>query len=236
MLVLTWQEPVTGQTIEVQFDVVTSDTYDAVMALSTHPVEKGAAITDHAREEPLHLSIEAFVSNSPLPSNPGVTKLMAPKSIDLQSRYPKPDPSGSSIPSPGSVTRAVVGAVQELASPTLPPRAVVMAATDGRLAGRARDVFEKLEAARTGRLFVTVSTKLVDLDSMLIERVSVARNVETFGGLPFSVDLSQVRVVSSETVDWPKPAQPRGAKKVNKGSQATEESYLYKGGSAVGLW
>lgn len=236
MLVLTWQEPSSGQTVEVQFDVVTADTYDAVMALSTHPVEKGAAITDHAREEPKHLSIEAFVSNTPLPSNPGAAALMAPKSIDLQERYPNPVSSGPSIPSPGSLTRAVVGAVQDLVSPTHAPKAIVYAAKDGRLAGRAREVFEKLEAARTGRLFVTVSTTLVDLDSMLIERISVARTVETFGGLPFAVELSQVRVVSSEAVDWPKPAEPRGAKKVSKGSQAVEESFLYKGGSSVGLW
>lgn len=48
------------------FDVVTLETHAIRNEITEHPVEKGANVTDHVRAEVDSISIEVFVSNSPI--------------------------------------------------------------------------------------------------------------------------------------------------------------------------
>ena len=237
MIVLTWQDA-TGQTVDVQFDVVTSDTYEAVMAITAHPVEKGAPVVDHAREEPKKLTIEGFVSNTPLPSNLTDAERSAMASLPVALDYSGANkPQGAPLLTPGGAMKALTSAVENVlggGAAKLPATVTAFRAV-ADMPDRARGIFEKLEAARTGRLLIKASTRLHDVDNLLIEHISVARTVESAGGLPFEIGLTQVRIVSSETVSYPKPTQPRAAKEANKGAQQAE-SFLWQGGNALGAW
>ena len=51
-----------------------------------HPVEKGTAITDHIRPEPLQLVIEGVVSNTPLPSPTASTQQHTQGTTQFESR------------------------------------------------------------------------------------------------------------------------------------------------------
>lgn len=55
-----------NQTIDVAFDAVVTETHTASAQITTHPVERGVNVADHVYCEPLHLSLEAIVSNTPL--------------------------------------------------------------------------------------------------------------------------------------------------------------------------
>lgn len=224
-VVLTWKDPL-GQAGSVQFDVVTSDTYEAVMSVTSHPVERGAPITDHARPEPVKLSLEAFVSATPLPSNlteeERQTRVMdyLPTPLDYSSAN---QAQSAPIYTPGGLTQALT----KLVSAEKPlPQIVNAFRAQGVMPDRPRLVFERLEYARTQRLFVSVATKYHSIDNMLIERVNVARSTESSGGLPFQVDLVQVRVASTQVVSYPVPSSPRAAPEVKKGAQVPD-SFLY---------
>lgn len=236
MLVLTWTDS-TGQTVDVEFDVVTSETYEAVMAITAHPVEKGAPVVDHAREEPKKLSIEGFVSNTPLPSNLTDAERNKMASLPVALDYSGANkPQGAPLLSPGGLMQALSSAVDSLlgGGDKLPETVTAFRAVSD-MPDRARDIFEKLEAARTNRSLITASTTLHSVENLLIEHVTVARTVESAGGLPFEIGLTQVRIVSSETVSYPKPSQPRASKEVKKGAQQAE-SFLWQGGNALGAW
>lgn len=240
-VLLTWQDA-TGQTIDVTFDVVSADTYEAVMAITAHPVEKGAPIVDHARPEPVKLSLEAFVSNTPLPSNIAVDDTawdwgavsltypsdqrpaLGPTKLEYP---PSPGPSISLFGAMSAIDKALGGGLPDHVDPT--PRAAVQLPqtanafrANGPMPDRARAVFEKLEAARIGRSLVKVSTRFHDIDNMLISSVAIDRNEESAGGLPFQVELQQVRIVSSQVVNHARPSQPRAAPEVDKGSQVPD--------------
>jgi hypothetical protein len=54
---------------DVAFDAVVRETYTSTAIVTRHPVEQGADITDHVREEPDGLSLEGVISNTPTATN-----------------------------------------------------------------------------------------------------------------------------------------------------------------------
>jgi hypothetical protein len=101
----------------------------------------------------------------------------------------------------------------------LPDRAHVFKGVDG-FENRARAIYTALARAQRERARITVSIMVVDVDDMLIEKLSVPRQKEDGNGATFSLELQRVRVVKSETVNAPMPAEARGAKKESKGTKA----------------
>lgn len=238
MLVLTWQDS-TGQTVDAQFDVVSTESYEAVMAITAHPVERGAPVVDHARPEPKRITIEGFVSNTPLPSNLLDYERQTMASLPTPLDYSKGNQNqkGPPLLSPGGITKVVSSAIENalgVGEAELPKVANVFRAQAG-MHDRAKIMFERLEHARVSRFLIKVSTRLHDVDNLLIDHINVARTLESAGGLPFEIGLTQVRIVSSETTNYPAPSQPRAAKEENKGAQQAE-SILWQGGNALGAW
>lgn len=230
---LTWQDPSTNELIPLEFDVVTTQSYEAAMAVTAHPVEKGAPIVDHARAEPIHLSLEAFVSDTPLPSN-----LTDEERKEWDVLPTKLDYSGANEPkpvallTPGGLTQAAVSLVAS--GPRLPESENVFRSKNGT-SNRGRRVFERLEFVRTNRLLVAVNTWVGTLENMLISSIGLERSMETVGGFAFQIELTQVRIVSSQFVKAPKPKEPRAAPVVNKGAQVPQESVLHELGAAAGV-
>lgn len=231
---LSFQDPNTNEVIPVFFDIVSTQSYEAAMAITGHPVEKGAPIVDHARPEPITLSFEAFVTDTPLPSNLAPFEKPAWDFLPTPLDYSGANPNVSRPPllTPGGLTQAVASLVSP--EPPLPKQAVVFRAKNGWY-DRARYRFEQLTFARTNRLFITVNTRVGQIDHMLIEHIAVERNLENAGGIAFQIGLKQVRVVSSQFVTYPKPAEPRAAPEVKKGAQQAE-SFAWQAGDALGAW
>src|SRR5687767_2718651 len=63
--ILYWTDPDSGLTESVEFDVVPSQLHEDILEITSHPVEQGAAMVDHAREQPTRLMLEGFVSSVP---------------------------------------------------------------------------------------------------------------------------------------------------------------------------
>ncbi len=60
---LSWL--VGSSTVEASFDAVLTETHSRSAQVTSHPVEKGADIADHVQVEPMRLTLEAVVTNTP---------------------------------------------------------------------------------------------------------------------------------------------------------------------------
>lgn len=213
---LMWEDD-SGQTEFVQFDVVSVQSHEGTVEVTEHPVEEGSDIADHARPVPELLSIEGFVSNKPMWSNPGVDKLGSYRQIDL-TYPPKPDRLNLSL------GNALAGAIGDLlgTTPTL-PKSVTGLAFDS-FVNRVRQMAEKLEDARLKSRLIRVHTSLRDYDGMVIIREAEPRTAEDGSGATFQIDLKRIRIVHSETVAAPQPAELRGAATKSKGSKSGQNA------------
>ncbi len=241
MPILYWQDDETGQTEFVELDATQSEEHEDTLTITDHPVERGANVVDHAREEPTRFTLEGIVSSIP---NPRIdtdtafvtTDLLAPVMLDSGSKTvklnpPKPplEPSLSGLIQAGAsaVVGAVTGGPNMNAQLTADPRrsrASIKAQSLQQKAprNRVRDVYDLLLKAQSRRLLVTVQTRYREHFDMLIERIAVPRSVEDGSSAQFQIDLKRIRVSDSQTVAAPKPAEARGAGWVNRGSQAAK--------------
>jgi len=245
MLTLEWKDKKSGVLQVVQFDVVTNETHEALMTITEHPVEEGTDVVDNARPKPMKLTIEGFVSNKPLWSNPGVELLSEYIPINLEIPKPirkkRPSRVKLEIPKPSlklnvaSLVTAGIGALVDLIKggtyATLAPEPPAAGSVKATLLApkdvypdRAAAMHQVLLAGQIDRALVKVTSKMGQIENMLIEKVSVPRTVETGNGADFTVDLTQIRIVKSETVDAPVPAEKRGEKSKSLGSQAAKDS------------
>lgn len=237
-ITLTWAG-LDGQERIVQLDAYTSESHEDTVTITDHPVETGVVITDHARDEPRRVSLEGIVSNVPMPGKPGVGS----GPIDLNYEYMQPEPatrqielqvaSGPITPSVGGLIRAGIGAI---ASAVLGgPKATVwgefkrkrdsLRATVlsyGSPQNRPQAVDLLLQEAIALKARITVTTPLRTVSDLLITRLYPQRTVQSGTAVLFQLDLRQIRVVTSETVEAPIPAEARGARKKNAGAQGTK--------------
>jgi hypothetical protein len=212
---LTWQDDA-GQTEFVQFDVVTVITHEGTVEVTEHPVEEGSDIADHARPVPEFLSIEGFVSNKPMASNPGVDKIASFRQVDL--KYPPHDP-----PLNLSIGQAITGAIDAITGKDPFPAQVTALAFD-TFVNRIRQIAEKLEDARLNSRLIRVYTSLREYENMVLLREAEPITADDGSGCTFQVDLKRIRIVTAETVEAPQPAEARGATTKAKGSKAGQQA------------
>jgi len=238
-LTLLWVTKKSKDLRYIKFDVCTQETYEAIIALTAHPVEEGVDVVDHARPEPERITVEGFISNKPLPGNVlGSGAFLRDPKMNAQSVAlnlpPLPSPFS---PTPGGLTRAVTGFVDKLLNP--PPSKITVYKPDTAL-NRAREALILFEEAKTDAALITVVSGMHWLDTMMLERYACTRTAEGGNGATFQVDLKRVRIVKTETVDAPQPAEARGAPSESKGSkaaQATDPKVTTKAKSiAKSLW
>lgn len=230
--ILSWTDKKSGQTLYVHFDVSTTEHHEYAVEITKHPVEEGSDVVDHARPEPAHITIQGYVSNKPLPSNliaetvltenQAAYNYLKPVSQPLDYKGAGAGEAASTLtPTPGGLTRSVVGAIDSLVHP-MPSKAQVYKGTD--MPNRARDCFKKLKDAQQARVLIRVETSMQELTNMLITRLSVPRAVEDGNGANIEIDLEQIRIVKSETVGAPTPVEARGAPSKSEGNKNPEKA------------
>jgi len=138
---LTWGEPIVfGNTAfsELTFDAVLHEGHDISSEVTVHPVESGINVADHVRPNPIHISIQGIISDTPIgrtdpnfSSNGALisqqdaftrSPLTLQPYADPGNMKPRPDP-------PGSLPPVIYPPTPALA-PLLSPAGVLDAATD----------------------------------------------------------------------------------------------------------
>lgn len=183
----------------IEFDCVTSETHEGVSELTEHAVETGAPISDHKRQKPRRLTIEALVTNTPLGAPP-------PSGFD-----------GGAAPITAEVRAEEIGEAGE--GQRARANVVVFSAAFDRMV----DVFNALDALRAGDTFVTITTRIRTYESMQIVSVTSPREAEDGDSLRFAIECSEVRIAETRTVDAPIPREPRGATTTDRGAREGSE-------------
>jgi hypothetical protein len=198
--------------IIVNFDLTLSEGHETTAQITEHPVEDGVVIADHIREDPDVLTLEVFVTNTPL-NDLGGRGAVFTKALSLPVYEPPLRPL------PGSLIRAIKG---EILSAIRPALNVSVLQFDEPF-DRVREIYETLLQIKKGRVLSSAVTSIRTYESMALIGVSVPRTVETGGAASITLSLKQIRTVTTATVAAPKPAEPRGAGAQNKGGQSTKK-------------
>ena len=230
-------------------DVVTLDVYDTethgmATEVSDFPVEDGPNISDNVRRKPKTLTIEGYVSDCPLPSNQSykhqasldATQLDVPKPASFTHRLQALDVPGSPLkPNVASLASAgfsaLAGALGFGNTPSVNARHQDPAGRETITAqiwtwpgwsSRVADTFSLLEKAYDNACLMRVVTDLKTYTGMVFadNGLQVPRKTEDGNGAPFTIDLKQIRIVSSQTITAPKAAEPSGQLKKSAGSKA----------------
>lgn len=202
----------------ITFDLILSESHSHTSEITEHPVEVGANVTDHIRPLPTVLSLELFVTNSPVSEFSGEhTGEQITTEIDVPHYEPPNEPT--------------IGGVFRLAAKGI--NAGLDAITGGPAPKKAQflgftDTFDRIKEThdtlldlwqRGETMQVVTSTQIYD--SMAFAQVQYPRTEA--GGASFSLEFKHIRTVTSETVKAPKPLELRGVPKANKGAQGAKK-------------
>lgn len=198
-----------GELSLLKFDALLTEQHSATATVTEHPIERGANIIDHVRPERRHLTIEAFVTNTPIESpdvdgargSVRVTELSpSQRTFDKLANRKK----ASTTQFTKAVTKANV--LQFDASFN---RVVSVHATLSRL-------------CREGTI-VTVISPLTRYTQMCIQEISSPRDAASRNASTFTISLIEIETANSQTVDEPLPLEPRGQRSSNRGAAPVTE-------------
>ena len=178
MSTLILYERTEGQLEQLELDVCERQGHERSATVTERAVEAGASLTDHVRANQPTVTLEGWVSNTPV--------------TEAGTR--------------GRFARLGAGGASTLQFP---------AAFD-----RVRDLDEVLSWMVQAGPLLDVVTSLRTYQQVLVRRYKVDRDATTGSVLPVVLELVQPRLVSSQTVTVPDPAERRGRGRLNRGGQA----------------
>lgn len=202
----------------VAFDATIQESHASTATIPTHPVEQGADIADHVRVGLDQFTAEAFVTNTPIDvpdtQMDGVTGGVSGMDLDV----PAP-PLSLPIAIPGA---GAIGAALGIKNPAPQQRANVL-----NFSGdfdRVTAVYTALQAIVEAAELCEIATGLRYYSNMVISQLTAPRNAESGGGVTFSFQATQIRIVETKTVAAPKIPASGSASKVNKGVQTPKDA------------
>lgn len=212
--VLTWEDDA-GAIVSCIFDADLQETHEGTNIITEHPVEDGADISDNVRPQLRRFSVEGFVSDTPLLSNPDVVNQTSFAGIELQIPE-QPFKFGVS-----NLVNAGIGAIGDALFPPKPLKVNMLTFDDFK--SRKRAAFDLLEDARINARELRVLTSLTEYDHMAIEQVLVTRSPDDGNGARFMVTVKEIEKVSSDVAVAPEPAELSGAQKKAAGSKNAKQ-------------
>jgi hypothetical protein len=256
---LSWTDEA-GKLYFVTLDTYDEETHGLSAEVTKFPTEGSGVVSDHVRLGNRTLQLVGFVSNTPLPQNEekgryasrdldGV-KTAAFKSSNQKLDLPDPPQKINAAALLTAGFNALFGSAPEATiRERIADKTVAVSATtwtlDDPQRTRVAEVWELLAKAWAARLRVDVATESLGLVSgLVLVDVQAPIKTEDGDGAPFSISLEQIRTVSAETVDAPKPLERMGQKKKSSGNKSSEpqteedrakrrRSLLLQGGTAL---
>ncbi len=192
---------------EIDFDIVISESVTHAATVTEYPVEKGVNPADHVKPEPVEVSLEVEVTNTPS------TPLDAYGGSVVQFQLEMPP-----MPLQLNPLTAAGDAISDAINGTRPPLVAEVLYFDQPF-DKIADTHEALIRLHDQGGTSVVVTSTGNYADMIL--TSLKYDKTEAGSGKFSLDFKNILVVSSQTVTAPKPVEHRGAKKVSKGSQGT---------------
>lgn len=213
------------------FECVTKYLHENQAEATEHPVERGADVTDHVRVQNAKLTLEVYVTNTPLGDadspRPGIL-LSTPLAPALPDRLPK-IPAVLAVktwnnPINGVGFEAIEPVTVDVAQDApLPEPFAVQTIQFAAEFDDVQAVREKLLELQRSVQLLQVVTPIEHYTDMVIEHVTMPRDAPE-GGASITVTFKQLRIVATKIVAAPVPTEPRGNGAVSKGHQGTKDA------------
>lgn len=216
MSFLFWTDS-TGVVQGLTWDIATKEDYASKAEPTTKPVEVGAPITDHLRSEPQKISLDIFVSNTPLNAVNNVFRRFPRISANgpIQIAVPFKDPgiatSWQYDEINNKLTAQITPAVE---GSTLVNATGLQFPVEFNACEETLNVLQQLQDNAT---LVTCVSRDFYLENMVVDNISEPRDVEDGTGSKFTIGLTVIRIV--QTQQTLAPVDPRNAGGVSGGSK-----------------
>lgn len=230
------------------FDVTTEEQHHLKAEVTEHPVEEGINVTDNVRPEADSLSLTCFISNTPIFSKVEVAagikrsgKLIGAQAgsvkgekLDVKTYDPP------LLPTPGSLINALTSAISNLLTGKKEYKAQVL--KFDKDFDNVQETYFALKELRDTSQRIEVITSVRSYKDMVLQDVSMPRTSEHGTGAAVTIQLKEIRVVSTLKVKAPRPADSLGQSRKNQGAKgpsdandpSKKESTLFKGLSSIG--
>lgn len=208
---LTWGDPVNDPPSALgamTFDAILGEEHDRGAVVTDHPVEQGTNIVDNVRPLPDRLTLDVFVSNSPINSP---DKVRASITLDIP------------IPGQGSFLAGGTGALfDNLLHPRPGPTLGAVVDLFYGDTDYVQQAYDQLTSLQSTATLVSAITPHATYTNMIIESVKMHRNPGVGTSANLTIEMREVVIVYSSIVAAPLPSIPRGNPTSNAGSQATK--------------
>jgi len=226
---------------EMHFDAVLSEEHEHASEVTEHTVEQGAAVVDHVRPLARRVTLEVFVSNTPIGS-PDAQRAPIQFAVALPKDATQPSLGTITVPQPHQDgflaflqggSSQIIGGVLNAAG--LTTGNVTSYTPQTALPGPYQDnvnlnvdqfigaadyplqTFNNLEVLRTSATLLNINTPKAYYTNMVLESVKMSRNPKTGTGANFTLMFREIRFVNSSVVAAPQPSVPSAAQTQNKG-------------------
>lgn len=207
------------------FDAVLGETHRFSAQVTTNPVESGVDITDNVRADLDKITLEVYVSNSPIDAGSLTDQGERDGGGKNLVKLEVPEYKAPLAPTPGAVFGAVGDAIGSLIGGNKKVEGAEVITFPTKFSS-VNQVIQQLRALRDTGQIIQVMTPHWDYQSMLITSVEMPRTLAEGDGAKFSIELSEIRVVESKRTDKPVPVptQPRALGKKDKGAKGPVEA------------
>lgn len=192
-----WGDPLldpAGAVGQLHFDAVLSEDHERTTLVTDHNVEQGINIVDHVRPNPDRLTLEVFISETPVESNDF-------QLLSLVLDLPQPDGGGN-----------VFGQAPGVISGGFPPQQI--SATTYQTSNDfhyVQDAYNQLTTLRDTATLLSIATPKQFYSNMILETIRLRRDPRSGTSGYFTLEFRQIRVISSSIVAAPIPSVPRAA-------------------------
>lgn len=205
-------------TLRVQHDIGASAT--------DRPVESATRLTDHVEKDPIVITAEVDVTNTPIEIPDGQQGSF--RSLKLSKKYNEITKTAKIEGGPGVRLQFSLIEVEFGARPVKITPAETTERTESvgiealqfdQAFDRVRDTFDLLDRLALGDRLLTVVTRVRAYDNMVLTRVTMPE--EPRDAATFTLEFRQIRVETVGVVEVVPVGERRAEPKVSKGAQAT---------------
>lgn len=201
---------------ELHFDAVLSEEHEHSATVTDHPVEIGVNIVDHVRPDPDRVTLEVFVSNTPVYSDDSE---MAALTLDVP--QPSQDAGFLSILN-GGTSGLIDKGLQKLGLlKGLPAQISPIVMQFAGDTDYVENTLKTLDNLRLSATILNVHTPRHFYSNMVMESNEMRRDAGTGTGANFTLRFRQIRAVFSSVVDAPSPSIVTATPNLDKGKKDT---------------
>jgi hypothetical protein len=225
---IAWGDPLTDPAAslgQLHFDVVTQELHERTCEVTEHPVEQGVNIVDHVRPNTDRVSLEVFVSNTPVYSTDGQ---VLPLTMSLDKPGQVTAAGNSSFFAGGTSALLDVG-LQAIGLQQGFPSSITanVLQFQGDI-DYVQNCCNTLNRLRDTATLLSVVTPKQFYSNMIIDGDVMRRDAQSGTGAYFSLSFRQIRVVSSSIVDAPLPTIVRDTPVLDKGKKEAQAAPIQK--------